>query len=112
MSDTGKTITISKEAYLEIKRLNKENAALVEENYKSQMREEKYSKQAQKAFDKADAIQDHCDYMNDANAELIKRWTKLKDLFQISVDLYTDDDDIDVSMAQQAIDEMNKLEKV
>ena len=29
MSDTGKTITISKEAYLEIKRLNKENAALV-----------------------------------------------------------------------------------
>ena len=29
MSDTGKTITISHEAYLEIKRLNENNAALV-----------------------------------------------------------------------------------
>ena len=29
MSNTGKTITISKEAYLEIKRLNENNAALV-----------------------------------------------------------------------------------
>ena len=45
------------------------------------------------------------------NEVLVKRWAKMKDLFQISVDLYTDDDDIDVSMAQQAIDEMNKLEK-
>ena len=121
MSDIGKTITISNEAYLEIKRLNqdnarlkslveatetdlfdqkkkrrrleKENAALKkenetlsisikgvtgakvnlnktyqeleglyerleEENHKCQMREEKYSKQAQRAFDKADSIQE------------------------------------------------------
>jgi len=29
MSNTGKTISISHEAYLEIKRLNEENAALV-----------------------------------------------------------------------------------
>ena len=32
MSDTGKTITISNEAYLEIKRLNEANAELKKEN--------------------------------------------------------------------------------
>lgn len=45
----------------DVKKLQEENKQLKAENYKQQMREEKYSNQAQRAFDKADAIQDNWD---------------------------------------------------
>ena len=45
---------------------------------------------------------------------LERRWDTLKRVFQLTIDLYEDDEDLDsdnVSMSRQALDEMNKLEK-
>ena len=45
---------------------------------------------------------------------LEKRWNTLKETFQLTIELYENDEDLDsanVSMSRQAIDEMNKLEQ-
>lgn len=45
---------------------------------------------------------------------LERRWDTLRRVFQLTIDLYEDDEDLDsanVSMSRQALDEMNKLEQ-
>ena len=37
-------------------------------------------------------------------------WESLKDLLYLTIDNYGDDEDIDTSVAEQILDEMNKLE--
>ena len=37
-------------------------------------------------------------------------WGSLKDLLYLTIDNYGDDEDIDTSVAEQILDEMNKLE--
>ena len=42
--------------------------------------------------------------------ELRERWGKLKDVFQVTIDNYEDDESIDLSFARGVLDEMGRLE--
>lgn len=77
----------------DVKKLQEENKQLKAENYKQQMREEKYSNQAQRAFDKADAIQDN--------------WDGLKEDLQLTVDNYGE---VNTSVVRKVLDKMKELE--
>lgn len=43
--------------------------------------------------------------------ELQSNWASLRDRLQLTIDLYGDDEDIDTSVAEQVLDEMNVIER-
>ena len=77
MSDTGKTITISNEAYLEIKRLNEANAELKKEN-ENLSASIKGMASGKANLDKSyQELEGLYGRLEKANAALVKRWEDL-----------------------------------